>query len=72
MQLPFKITFWRVLLAIVWLAGAYAVIIRFTQGLGAATNLSDKFPWGLWVGFDVVTGVDAKQQLFNPTVQKCI
>ncbi len=57
MQLPFKITFWRVLLAIVWLAGTYAVFVRFTEGLGAATNLSDKFPWGLWVGFDVVTGV---------------
>ncbi len=57
MKLPFKITFWRVLFAIVMLAGAYSVFIRFSQGLGAATNLSDKFPWGLWVGFDVVTGV---------------
>ena len=27
------------------------------EGIGAATNLSDAFPWGLWVGFDVVTGV---------------
>lgn len=57
MRLPFKVTFWRALLAIVLAAGAYSVFIRFTQGLGAATNLSDKFPWGLWVGFDVVTGV---------------
>jgi Ni/Fe-hydrogenase subunit HybB-like protein len=56
-KLPFKITFWRALLGIVWIGGLYAVIVRFTQGLGAATNLSDKFPWGLWVGFDVVTGV---------------
>ena len=57
MKLPFKITFWRVLFAIIMLAGSYSIFIRFTQGLGAATNLSDKFPWGLWIGFDVVTGV---------------
>jgi len=56
-KLPFKITFWRALLAFVWMGGLYALVVRFTQGLGAATNLSDKFPWGLWVGFDVVTGV---------------
>lgn len=37
--------------------GLYAAVLRFTQGLGASTNLSDEFPWGLWVGFDVVTGV---------------
>ena len=26
-------------------------------GLGGSTNLSDKFPWGLWIGFDVMCGV---------------
>ncbi len=31
--------------------------IRFTQGLGAVTNLSDNYPWGLWIGFDVLCGV---------------
>ena len=56
-KLPFKITFWKVVLLLTWLAGLVAVIVRFTKGLGAATNLSDKFPWGLWVGFDVITGV---------------
>lgn len=30
---------------------------RFIYGLGSVTALSDAFPWGLWVGFDVVTGV---------------
>ncbi len=33
------------------------LVIRFTQGLGAITNLSQDSPWGLWIGFDVVTGV---------------
>jgi len=56
-RLPFKITFWKVVLVLTWMAGLVAVIVRFTGGLGAATNLSDKFPWGLWVGFDVITGV---------------
>jgi len=56
-KLPFKITFWKVVLLLTWLAGLIAAIVRFTGGLGAATNLSDKFPWGLWVGFDVITGV---------------
>jgi Ni/Fe-hydrogenase subunit HybB-like protein len=29
---------------------------RFLFGLGAATNLSDANPWGLWIGFDVLAG----------------
>ncbi len=32
-------------------------IARFTQGLGATTNLSDAAPWGLWIAFDVMAGV---------------
>jgi len=39
------------------LVGMVLIMIRFTKGLGAVTNLSQEFPWGLWVGFDVVTGV---------------
>lgn len=38
-------------------AGAYSVAYRFMMGLGASTHLSDLFPWGLWVGFDVLCGV---------------
>src|SRR5271157_530765 len=56
MQRP-KITFWRVVLVLILLLGAYATIVRFARGLGASTNLSDAFPWGLWVGFDVMCGV---------------
>jgi len=32
-------------------------VIRFAHGLGAVTNLSDGAPWGLWIGFDVMSGV---------------
>jgi len=31
--------------------------IRFAHGLGSVTNLSDAAPWGLWIGFDVMSGV---------------
>lgn len=39
------------------LAGLIILAVRFTQGLGAVTNLSQDFPWGFWIGFDVITGV---------------
>ena len=37
--------------------GAAAAVMRLTKGLGAVTNLSDSYPWGLWIGFDVMAGV---------------
>jgi len=52
-----EITFWKALLVVILLTGLYAAFVRYTRGLGAATNLSDHFPWGLWVGFDVLCGV---------------
>ena len=52
-----KITFWRAALVITLLFGAYATYIRFFHGLGASTNLSDEFPWGIWIGFDILCGV---------------
>jgi c(7)-type cytochrome triheme protein len=52
-----KITFWRVVLVVIWTLGLYATFVRFTQGLGASTNLSDDFPWGIWIGFDILVGV---------------
>lgn len=41
----------------VMLMGAVLIVIRFTRGLGAVTNLTQESPWGFWIGFDVVTGV---------------
>jgi Ni/Fe-hydrogenase subunit HybB-like protein len=37
--------------------GIVLIVIRFTKGIGSITNLSQDIPWGLWIGFDVVTGV---------------
>jgi len=39
------------------LLGLGLIVIRFWKGLGAITNLTQEVPWGLWIGFDVVTGV---------------
>jgi Ni/Fe-hydrogenase subunit HybB-like protein len=39
------------------LLGAVLIVIRFANGLGSVANLSQDFPWGLWIGFDVNTGV---------------
>jgi Ni/Fe-hydrogenase subunit HybB-like protein len=44
-----------VLSALVAVAG-YFLVLRFTQGLGAVTNLSQAYPWGIWVVVDIVIG----------------
>jgi Ni/Fe-hydrogenase subunit HybB-like protein/Fe-S-cluster-containing dehydrogenase component len=44
------------ILATFALIGAVLVGWRFLVGLGPTTNLSDGYPMGLWIAFDVVTG----------------
>ncbi len=39
------------------LLGAILIVYRLAKGLGAVTNLSQEFPWGIWIGFDVMVGV---------------
>jgi len=34
--------------------GAVSLVARFALGLGGSTNLSDTYPWGLWILFDLV------------------
>jgi formate dehydrogenase iron-sulfur subunit len=31
--------------------GALSFVVRFIVGLGGSTNLSDTYPWGLWIAF---------------------
>jgi len=52
-----KLTFWRVLFVIIMCLGAYSAYVRYFHGLGAVTNMSDQFPWGLWIGFDCLCGI---------------
>lgn len=52
-----KPTFWKVVATIIIILGLYTIYLRFTGGLAAVTNLNDYFPWGLWIGFDILCGV---------------
>jgi Ni/Fe-hydrogenase subunit HybB-like protein len=52
-----RFTFWKAVFLAIMVAGIYATWVRFRYGLGASTHLSDQFPWGLWIGFDVMCGV---------------
>lgn len=42
-------------LAFVAIAG-FILVQRFAHGIGAVSNLSDGYPWGIWVAIDVVIG----------------
>lgn len=37
--------------------GFVAAMIRYVAGIGAISNLSNTYPWGFWISFDLFTGV---------------
>ena len=43
---------WILLLLIAF--GGVSLVARFALGLGGSTHLSDTYPWGLWILFDLV------------------
>ncbi|MBK1619011.1 Ni/Fe-hydrogenase cytochrome b subunit [Lamprobacter modestohalophilus] len=43
-------------LGLLLLIAAWFIAKRFIFGIGAVSNLSDGFPWGIWITYDVVTG----------------
>ncbi|MFC1967646.1 NrfD/PsrC family molybdoenzyme membrane anchor subunit [Chloroflexota bacterium] len=45
------------ILSILVVLGLAVMIIRFINGLGAISNLSDGRAWGLWISFDLYCGV---------------
>ncbi len=47
----------NIIAGIIVIIGLIVTVLRFTQGLGAVTNLSDYNPWGIWIGFDLLVGV---------------
>jgi len=51
------LTPFNIFAAIVIGVGVILIAIRFIYGLSSVTNLSQEFPWGIWIGFDVITGV---------------
>ncbi len=51
------LTPFNVVSGIILIGGAVILALRFTKGLAATTNLNHTYPWGLWIGFDVMSGV---------------
>jgi Ni/Fe-hydrogenase subunit HybB-like protein len=51
------LTPFNIITGIILVGGAIILGLRFTHGLAATTNLSNTYPWGLWIGFDVMSGV---------------
>ena len=49
--------FWRGIFYLLLAIGIPLLVVRYTRGLGSVTNLTDEFPWGLWIGFDILCGV---------------
>jgi Ni/Fe-hydrogenase subunit HybB-like protein len=45
------------LLLVVLGTGTGIILLRYVYGIGPVTNLSDQFPWGLWIAIDVMGGV---------------
>jgi Ni/Fe-hydrogenase subunit HybB-like protein len=52
-----KLTPGRTILYVIVILGLIMAAIRLFFGLGATTNLNDAYPWGLWISFDVLSGV---------------
>jgi formate dehydrogenase iron-sulfur subunit len=46
-----------VALAVLAAVGLVLIAYRFYAGLGAVTNLSDGYPWGFWIGMDILAGI---------------
>jgi Ni/Fe-hydrogenase subunit HybB-like protein len=46
-----------IILCLIAFNGAIFAALRFIFGLGYVTNLSNEFPWGIWIGIDVAVGV---------------
>lgn len=53
----FTITGPRIVLMIVAALSMAVIAFRLVTGFGMVTNLNDDSPWGLWIAFDVLTGV---------------
>ncbi len=54
---PPLITPFNAITSVILVATVAILAVRFVNGLGAVTNLTQQVPWGLWIGFDVITGV---------------
>jgi Ni/Fe-hydrogenase subunit HybB-like protein len=52
-----QLTPFNLVAAAILAVGLPLLFLRFWKGLGATTNLSQSAPWGIWIGFDMMTGI---------------
>ncbi len=50
-------TVWNFIALIILGLSFFSMAYRLIYGLGPATNLSDTYPWGLWIAFDILAGI---------------
>jgi len=51
------LTFWKSVFFVIAILCVYGIIYRMWAGLGASTNLTDIWPWGIWVSFNIQSGI---------------
>jgi len=58
-KLDFKglLTPWPIIAAVIFGLAIFVAFKRYVFGIGSVANLTDVAPWGLWIGFDILTGV---------------
>ena len=56
-QPRFRIGLFPLILLILAGVAFVVAIIRFIYGIGPISNLSNAYPWGFWVSFDLFTGI---------------
>ena len=52
-----KLTLLENVFLVIMALGLYSAFVRYFRGLGAVSNMTDQFPWGLWIGFECLCGV---------------
>jgi formate dehydrogenase iron-sulfur subunit len=52
-----QITRRNVVLYLLAALGFVLVVIRFAGGIGRVSNLNDGYPWGFWIGLDILAGI---------------
>ena len=46
-----------IVMVVLIIVGTVVALYRILSGLGAVTNMNDGYPWGFWLGLDVLGGV---------------
>ncbi|MCB0118558.1 MAG: Ni/Fe-hydrogenase cytochrome b subunit [Anaerolineales bacterium] len=52
-----RIGLFPAILIVLMAIAAVVALIRYTYGIGPISDLSNSYPWGFWISFDLFTGV---------------